>query len=38
MEILEIINTQSTHIGKKPHSCTMPGCSKSFGKKNNNNT
>ena len=32
MEILEIINSQASTIGKKAHSCTMPGCTKSFGK------
>ncbi|CAO3687244.1 unnamed protein product [Rhizopus microsporus] len=33
MEILEIINSQASTIGKKAHSCTMPGCTKSFGRR-----
>ncbi|KAI8993562.1 hypothetical protein BDB01DRAFT_776706 [Pilobolus umbonatus] len=33
MEILELINNE-THIGdRKPHPCTLPGCSKSFGRR-----
>lgn len=35
MEILEIINSQPNLVEKKPHKCTMLGCSKSFGTKIN---